>query len=529
MLGSRHRRYVGPFLLAGSLAAGHAILVHQPLGLTPDSVAYLTAARSLFEEGTLVTIDLRTGLPVPLAHFPPLYSMVLAATGLVSGGPGSGASLLQAVLLTLNLSLLGWWVARDTEARFLWMPAVLLCAAFPGILLIHAMVWSEPLFTLFSLASLALLARGIATDEPGDLRFSALLASLAVLTRYIGIAVIVAGVTAVLLFRGSGWKERFGAAARYLAVASCLPVGWLVATLASAGSLAARSFGWHPPGASELHPLVDTVLGWLLGWPVPLGVGVGAGLAILSAVIWSLTRGEIEWRSKEGAQPHARATARVSAGVAGIYTVSFFLVVLLARSAVDAMVPLGERMLAPLAPIYVLLLFLAADAAARTSRFARTIAILLVTFLVAGQVARGASWLATDAGKGQGYIADRWRESEAIAFVRDLPSDVPVYSNQADAIYHLAGRVSPSIPWFRGYEGVVEEAELRERFRAWGDEVRRNDGLVVYFHDGRDEIPPLDRVARACGAVVIARLADAVVLRCSEADEADPRAGIPRG
>lgn len=527
-MGSRHRGYVGPFLLAGSLAAAHAILVHQPLGLTPDSVVYLTAARSLLDDGTLAAIDLRTGLPVALAHFPPLYPIVLAATELVSGAPATGASVLQAVLLTLNLGLLGWWVARVTETRFLWVPAVLLCAAFPGVLLIHAMVWSEPLFTLLSLASLGLLARGIATDVPGDLRFSALLASLAFLTRYIGVAVILAGVTTVLLFRGRGRKERFGAAARYLAVASCLPVVWLVATLASAGSVAARSFGWHPPGASELRSLVKTVVGWILGWPVPLGVAVAAGLVILSAVVWSLSRGEMEWRPKEGAGGYGRAPARVSARVAAIYTVCFFLVVLLARSAVDAMIPLGERMLAPLAPIYVLLLFLAADAAARRSRLAKRFAVFLVIFLMAGQVARGSWWLATDGGKGQGYVADRWRESEAIAFVRELPSDVPVYSNQADAIYHLAGRVSPSIPWFRGYEGVVPEADLRERLRAWGDEVRRNDGLVVYFHDGRDEIPPLDRVARACGAVVVERLADAVVFRCSEPGRADPRAQVPQ-
>ena len=102
-------------LLAIAVAAIVALLwATAPFGsgVTADSVSYLNAAQSLTQGSGLLDTN-REGLPVMLTHYPPLFSMVLAATAMLAHVPlESAARWLNCLLFGASLLLVGLHARR---------------------------------------------------------------------------------------------------------------------------------------------------------------------------------------------------------------------------------------------------------------------------------------------------------------------------------------------------------------------------------------------------------------------------------
>src|SRR5436189_11689 len=64
----------------------------------------------------------------------------------------------------------------------------------PALLHAGVFAWSEPLFSACVVACLVFLRRLVGRGRPGDLVLAAAFASAAVLTRWVGVAVVFAGV-----------------------------------------------------------------------------------------------------------------------------------------------------------------------------------------------------------------------------------------------------------------------------------------------------------------------------------------------
>ena len=84
---------------------GGGVLLHSSrwgLGLSPDSVVYIGAARSLLA-GYGFTLPAESALFSPITHYPPLYSSLLAVTGSVAADPLDGAIWLNVAALSVNI------------------------------------------------------------------------------------------------------------------------------------------------------------------------------------------------------------------------------------------------------------------------------------------------------------------------------------------------------------------------------------------------------------------------------------------
>ena len=97
---------------------------------------------------------------------------------------------------------------------------------------------------------------------------------------------------------------------------------------------------------------------------------------------------------------------------------------------------------------------------------------------------------------GRGFTSAAWQQSEIIAILRKVDSDMIVYSNEAFAVYYLTGIGAYGIP--EKMDPV--KAEIRQDFEPLMEKMRKrlsapNSALVV-FHQGylREGMPTLNEI-----------------------------------
>lgn len=428
--------------LAGPAAAGAAVVAAagaKGLYVSPDAVFYVGTARNWLDGRGFTPPP---GVP-PLDHFPPGFTVVLGALGWLGLDPLAGARLVNAVALAGIVALVGVVVRRSTGSVPVALVASVLAAASVDLLGLATSALSEPLFILLALAGLVVLARFLEAPRPALLAWASALVSAAFLTRYVGIALVVAGAATL------AWRRRWVAAGVY-AVATVTPVAlWL----AWAGGRAAgdRTVALHLFGADYLGQAVRPLARWVVPWPGP---PAGAVLALL--LVAGLVVAAAAGTGSAGREPTPPLHWLLAA-----FTVAYLAVLLANRTFTDASGRLDARFLAPL---HVAAVVVAVPALARV-RWAAA--------LVAAQVAGAVAWTAgglTDDGIGRrGYTAPALRESAVMAF-----DGAPLYTNAPDAVSFVAGRPSRAIPAEKDYLTGRPNPRYREEL----DAMR---GYIAYF------------------------------------------------
>ncbi len=171
------------------------------IGINPDSVTYVDAARNLLRGDGLSVLSGAGAELKPLTHFPPLYSGMLALLGITGAELPSVARWLNAFLFGANIALIGLMIGLYARQSF-WLPGLgsFLALTAPGILGTHSFALSEALFIFLTLIGLLCLTIHMEGRRRRFLVAAALAIGLSVLTRYIGLASVLTGVVALLVF-----------------------------------------------------------------------------------------------------------------------------------------------------------------------------------------------------------------------------------------------------------------------------------------------------------------------------------------
>lgn len=400
------------------LAGLAAVLAATAKGLyvSPDAVFYVGTARNWLD-GRGFTPP--AGLP-PVQHFPPLFTALLAATG----APLGGARVLNALAFAGIVALVGLVVRARTASLAAGLVASVLAAAAADLLGSSASALSEPLFVLLALAGLAVLAAHLERPRPGLVVGAAALVAAACLTRYIGVAVVVAGAGVLV------WRRRWVDAAVFGALGLLPLAGWL----AWAGS-GERSLAFHPFGWDYLGQAVRPFSRWLVPWPgPPAGFVLAVALVVAGAVF----------------------VRRLGSPLFVAFGAAYLAVLVAYRLLTDATGRLDARFLLPLHAVAILV--------AVPALWRRTVPAVVVAVLVLAQVASGLSWtvggLSDDSIARRGYTAAAFDRSRVLASI----PEGPVYSNAFDLIEFRGGEASP-IPakkdYLTGRTNPAYEAELR--------------------------------------------------------------------
>ena len=508
------------FSLCGSLLVLISTAPHG-IGLTPDSVTYISVARSLSAGNGLTLYD-----STPLALYPPIYPVALSLVELTTGlDPVEGARILNALLFGLIICLSGIFFRRHLVSPSFVLVGLASVTLSPVLFERSVFALSEPLFILWTLIFLLLLETYLKKRSFKLLLLLAVFAGLASLTRYIGLSCAVTGAAAILFLLKSPLRTRLNHFI-FFGTISILPLcAWAGRNyLLSDALLGPRS----PSNSSVAHSL-SRALVYFFNWFFPIEfvadrVESTYTLLFLAAVSGYLIG--VLWSPESIVKEVKTAFRRIGPSMlfAGIFTAMF-----VAITSLIYVEGIGDRYLSPVfVPTVLTLLFLLRQSTVGAKRnfsfrflgFPGSLskANLVIAFLVA--------WLVLPSFRvamisnqlmriGLDYSQVSWRESETLAFARAhlLPQadNLLIYSNHPDVIYIYTGESvssSPNAPEHTSSEPGKPVASILD---AWPPSPSAH--LVWFDNTHRTYLLDPEELQQIASLELVARLSDGAIYK----------------
>lgn len=421
-----------------------------PWGYT-DPVAYISTARSLAMGQGLGYYEADADF-TPFTIQPPFYSIVLSVLGLFKINLVVGARWLNIFAFVASIFIAGWIFFRFSRVPALGIIASALMCAFPYMVVMFSSAYSEPLFILLFLSGGLCLLAYLKKEKLSILLISALLFGLVPVTRYAGIAMVIAAGLSILLFSSGKTWSRVKKAVLFVFVASLPILLWLVwVYFSTAHSIGGRSLEVDWGGlAAQFQAFrgifMDTVWKWvpfqssetLLRYWVRF-VLMGIGLVVIMALSLLAER-RLRKDSAEGAY---KSGMHIFAFF-GLASLTFMAVLIATYLFTFPTIDIDNRMLLPFYVSTVMTLF-GGFALWHSAWFKGQMRMLqMLPWLIAAVCVVWYFPQTRDKVEfyhsGDGLTAYHWDSSEIIQAVRALPSDQPVISNDWELLLLWIGR-----------------------------------------------------------------------------------------
>lgn len=498
---------IGIFLLIRATPEG--------LGLSDDSIAYIAGARSMIEGQGYREAWLASNQPV--THFPPGFSFVLALFGPFGIDPLHSVRFVNALLFGLNAALLGILAWRMTPSL---MAGLLLAGLFVAngeMLRVHAVAMSEPLFIFLSLLSFWMFDLYFERHHHWLwLTLCAIFVGMAYLTRYAGLALVGTYLIALLVLH-TNWRKRLTSMGIFLAGVLPWILGWAVRNRLVAENATNRVLAWHPVTSENVHMGLRVFSDFFV--PVESlrreifrepGLIESMVVIVLGAVlVWVLIK-VWTYLSKPPQAPVGERVGKEAMGViaftAGLFVLTYLTSIVASMTMFDAATKFRLRILAPvLVGLLILLVYFGVWLRARNRPIAIALALLLLGFSIYKQSVTMNTWYKTELG----YASFKWYDSKAIAFLKALPEDVMIYTNEPAVVYLYTGRGNYVLPdrfdsataqaragFYEGIERMQQDINSRRAVLAifdggevsLEDEVLLSEGLYLAHKSAGDAI-----------------------------------------
>lgn len=487
--------FIGTFLVLKATPQG--------LGLSDDSIAYVAGARSMLAGNGYREAWLESNQPV--THFPPGFSSVLAFFGLFGLDPLRGTRFINALLFGINAGLLGILVWRMTPSLTAGLVAAALFVASGDLLEVHVVAMSEPLFIFLSLLSFWMfdlyfelppssVGRGIA-GEWWWLVACGALAGMAYLTRYAGLALVATFIVAIVVLR-STWCKRFTSIGIFLAGFLPFALGWALRNRLIAENATNRAFVWHPVTLENIQLGIYTFSSFLIpveAWRRALAQlpFVLEGLIVLilgTVLVWTLPKA---WNyfSKPRQASVLRGAGKESREVisftTGLYIFAYLASIVASMTMFDAATKFKLRILSP---VFVGLLILLVAFGIWMRKNYRPLVIVATILAFTLSIYKQSVTFAHWSQGGLGYASFQWYDSEAMAYLRDLPADVSIYTNEPAAIYLYTGRGARVLPTRYDSATARERSGFEESLAGMQKDIEQGRAVMALF-DGNNNIP----------------------------------------
>lgn len=502
-------RWVWPYFLPFAVIGALALLWLTPRGpgVSPDSTVYLAGAQSLLA-GKGFAID-----GAPITHFPPFYSACLALVALFVRGDVLGAArLFGALLLALNLVLIGW-LAYLASGRRYWVGALATVFGMTAepLFELHAWAWSEPLFVALVLASILTLVAYIGRPRLAPLILSGAAMGLALITRYIGIGFLPAGVLVIYLARPR--RDRLlgiQSGLTWLGLA-CLPLLLVfLRNVVVTGAITDRGLAVHPAPVVDSALMLASTLSRLVALdPWVARLGAAAILLILVYLVfpfesWRVHLSDVDRRSPEFAIPFS-----------GLVACAAYLVFLyISLSFLDASTPLDARILAPVLVLMIITGFPAVRTLGeRLNKPAAWLALVVViAILMIARLPAIVPVLSAIQRDGLGYTSRAWTDSPTVRYARTLPAGGRLFSNAPDAIRFLAGRPATRLPATASQMSLVPNSEYRQQIDQFCRAIAGGGAYLVYFNSVQPwNLPGIAALRSKCEVPLLTQLGDGAI------------------
>lgn len=402
------------------------------VGLGPDPVHIISVVDNLTRAEGLVGWDGRVYTPM----FP--FTVSVVSSSLIVVGPISASALLNIIAFGISILILVLWLSKKIASRILIILGGIACAFSPLLGSIHASAQHEPLFILFVVTSLYALDSFLDSNRTHWLILSAVFSALSILTRYVGISLII--LTCILLCCKPGsFRYKFKCTVSYLAI--MMPI---------LGVYGLRNFlllgqfteAWIGPRfsldslATELTKWIFAILGFNYLEVLPRGFNINDNILIKVSMLVILTFFVyIALLARRGSGRQNLGKLAVPLGFILTYTVVLYS--LLFTNDIGSVIPRFTSITTiPAVVIFIVTL----DGISRRIFSKLHLSSLYVltgiwiTLLAVANYNNIKWWL--NYGYARDYYSSKdWMDSETISYLKSNPIIGQIYSNDIRAVY----------------------------------------------------------------------------------------------
>ncbi len=450
------------------------------VGLTNDSAAYLGGARSLLSGFGYARIG-GDGLPRLITHFPPMYSMVIAATAFLEKTDVFRAAWgINLCCYTINLVLFILLLKQMTRNEWAALLAGICYLSCGPVLQAHVYGLSEALFLTFFLSTLLLLMPRLKSGSTNRFwLFIGFWTGILTLIRYIGAATLLT-VWIAALCSVPAIKKKIQASISIL-IGFFLPVSlWLIRNGIAGENAVNRALSWHWPANNKIQEGLSNLAGFFLPefggfvdkylpfWGVVLGI-------VLTALLFKTILSCFQSLSE-------KKETISGIDVIALQVVVYFFSVIFVVTSIDGSTLFDNRIFLP---FYLCLSALIIYSASRLfskklrGRLAGAFFILIFSALLLED--ESDLWR-TFHQDGQGFASQSWQESETRNAARVLPEKATLFSNRQTFLWLINDQPSYILPPMFNAANQKE----RESFEAEKDwmqqEILDRDAYAVVFN-----------------------------------------------
>ena len=232
------------------------------LGLNGDSFYYITGAETMALGLGFGRLS-GGGDFIPTTHYPPSYSATMAGLQLLGVDKLDSARLIAVVSFVVLISVVAMMLRREAGSNIPAFVTSAILVTSPVMLNLYAWVMSEALYLALAFMALYLLWNSENQRRTLLVLAAAILCGLALLTRYVGIALAATGLVLIVLAKTSA-RRKLAEASLLLGIGALPMLGWIVRNAQLTGNLANRNVLWHPVGLEHLEQLALHVLDWFV-------------------------------------------------------------------------------------------------------------------------------------------------------------------------------------------------------------------------------------------------------------------------
>jgi hypothetical protein len=406
-----------------------------------DSLFYLSAAKNISQLRGAYWIGSGGELKA-LNHFPPFYSLSVAIFVWLGFSVTTAARMLGIILAGINTILLAFVLHRFTQSVTSIFIGVLTIFFVPTVFGPHLQAMSEPLFIMFMLIALSLGAEYLHSQQKKYLLAAAVVASLAGLTRWIGISVLLTLIIVTFFLRKGSLRFRLGSTLLSGLIGFLPILGWMLRNRSLTGSFTNRTFQVHLIDLNTIRTLLDVLFRWFT--PIYLSHWV-QGIVLIIFFLGGLLF--LTWcRRRRGED---RRGILFAAYLFLTFPMFYLLQVLVSLSFFDASTRIDDRILSPVFVSMMMSIFFL---------FYSTNNLRIRLILITGFIALLAfgplpsRWSETQEMissmqlNGAGFTSKHWRSSEIINWIQKQEDDATIITNQAMVVNFLTGYPAIQVP-----------------------------------------------------------------------------------
>ena len=456
--------------------------------LSDDSIAYIAGARSMvaghgYREAWLASNQ-------PVTHFPPAFPAVLAFFGYLGIDPLHAVRWVNALLFGASAFILGILAWRMTPSLTAGLVLAGLFVLSGDLLQVYSAAMSEPLFIFLSLLAIWTFDLYFERDQHWWLGACATFVGIAYLTRYSGLALIATFVAALLILPGR-WKRKLILSTLF--VVGTLPwiLAWTIRNRLVAENATNRILAWHPITNENISIGLRTVSEFLI--PVEAWRQVihketpiiqTLIFVILGAVlIWLAIR---TWKYLTDKGANKQELREVISFTTALYLFAYLASIASSMLMFDAATKFKLRILAP---TFVCLLILLVYFGVWLRGKNRPLVIVL-TFVFVGLFAyKQVNTVSFLSRGGLGYASFQWYDSKAMAYLRELPPDIHIYTDEPGAVYLYTGRGNYVLPDRYDSATALPRESFDENLKHMRDEILAGKAVLALFQSGEVDSP----------------------------------------